>query len=76
MRRIIVLFAMSAILVLSLAVPAFAKPGGVKPSNYGDCMSHVATIGTVPGGLDLITPKEFAELSGPDTIRCQGQPPP
>ena len=63
--------AMMAVMVLVMAVPAFANRGGVKPQNYGDCMSAVAT-GLAPLRLERIigsTPKEVAKKTAPLHVR-------
>ena len=63
MKRVFVWLAVASILVLAFAAPAFANEGGIKPRNYGDCVSAVATgIDTLLGGD---TVQEFTENTAP-----------
>jgi hypothetical protein len=74
-KRIIRLLTVTALLVLALAAPAFAIAGGIKPLNYGDCVSAVATGEGRPAaneaeleGEAVIperTPQEYTALTAP-----------
>ncbi len=62
MKRIFLVLAVAAIMTALMAAPALADKGGEKPTNYGDCVSAIATGNLGDGST---TPSEFNELSDP-----------
>ena len=86
-KRLIRVLALTALLVPALAVPVFADQGGVKPFNYGDCVSAVAAgpeeqkqpaaneaerTGKVE--VPKRTPREYTALTAPNESRGFGNP--
>ena len=67
-RRMFVVMAVAAVIVMSAMAPASATQGGEKPFTYGDCVSELAT-----GNLEGETPREFNESSDP--LQSQGKSP-
>jgi hypothetical protein len=71
MRRILLVIAVTAVMTVLLAMPAFALKGGVgekpdthPPSTYGECTSAIAATGAFPGH-EPTTPKEWTDATSP-----------
>jgi hypothetical protein len=67
MRRLVLVCGASTALAIVAVGTASADPGGVKPANFGDCVSASAAR---PG--DTLTPRTINEVSAPPKSQGQG----
>ena len=63
-KRFLVLLTVVALLLVALAMPAFAVEGGEQPPTYGDCVSNIAAAGGDFGGLG-VSVQRFTEATTP-----------